>query len=205
MVKITGGGRDAGGVQAHFEYIDRHGKLELEDDRGNKLQGKEAGSLFINDWALDYGRVPGSPHSRRKQSAEAGQQGQGPRQAFNIILSMPPGTPPEAVLQAAKKFARESFANQHRYAMALHTDDQEWNRTHNPGFDNRDDHGKHPHVHLVVKAEHEYGGARLNPRKADLRHWREQFAQYLTEQGVLATAARRDDRGLAKTLKKDPI
>ena len=27
LVKISGGGRDADGVQAHLEYIDRHGKL----------------------------------------------------------------------------------------------------------------------------------------------------------------------------------
>ena len=43
----------------------------------------------------------------------------------------------------------------------------------------------HPHVHLVVKAEHEYGGPRLNPRKADLQRWRERFAEYMTELGVL--------------------
>ena len=66
-------------------------------------------------------------------------------------------------------------------------------------------HGMHPHVHLVVKAEHEYGGPRLNPRKADLQRWRERFAEYLTELGVAATATRREDRGFVKTHKKTPI
>jgi hypothetical protein len=60
-------------------------------------------------------------------------------------------------------------------------------------------------VHLVVKAEAEYGGARLNPRKADLRRWREQFAQHLNELGVPATATRREDRGFAKTHKKTAV
>lgn len=190
LVKISGGGRDADGVQAHFEYIDRHGNLDIETDYGEVRRGKTAATELVNDWAINYGHVPGAPHSRAR-IGEGGQRSK-PRQAFNIVLSMPAGTPPQKVLQAVKKFAREEFAHQHRYAMALHADE-------------KDKHGQHPHVHLVVKAEHEYGGARLNPRKEDLRRWRERFAQYLTELGVAATATRRDDRGLAKTHKKTVI
>lgn len=204
MVKITGGGRDADGVQAHFEYLDRHGKLEMEDDHGERHQGKSAGTVLVNDWGLGYGKLPDGPHSRDKVTRATAAR-RVPRQAFNIILSMPPGTPPEAVLNAAKKFARETFANQHRYVMTLHTHDRDWNRLHNPGFINKNDHGRHPHVHLVVKAEHEYGGPRLNPRKADLQQWREDFAICLNEQGVWATATRRADRGLAKTHKRSAI
>jgi hypothetical protein len=190
LVKISGGGRDADGVQAHFEYIDRHGKLDIETDQGKTLRGKTAATELINDWALDYGAVPGAPHSRNKVGPD-GKRRQ-PRQAFNIVLSMPAGTPPQKVLKAVKKFAREEFAHQHRYAMALHADE-------------KGKHGMHPHVHLVVKAEHEYGGARLNPRKADLQRWRERFAEHLTELGVAATATRREDRGFVKTHKKTPI
>jgi hypothetical protein len=190
LVKISGGGRDADGVQAHFEYIDRHGKLDIETDQGEVLHGKTAATELINDWALDYGAVPGAPHSRSKVGPD-GKRRQ-PRQAFNIVLSMPAGTPPQKVLQAVKKFAREEFAHQHRYAMALHAEEKE-------------KHGMHPHVHLVVKAEHEYGGTRLNPRKADLQRWRERFAEYLTERGVAATATRREDRGFVKTHKRTPI
>src|SRR5208282_6686538 len=122
------------------------------------------------------------PDGRRRQ----------PRQAFNIVLSMPAGTSPDTVLKAVKQFAREEFAHQHRYAMALHADE-------------KGKHGMHPHVHLVVKAEHEYERKRLNPRKADLQRWRERFAGYLTELGVPATATRREDRGFVKTHKKTPI
>ncbi len=190
LVKISGGGRDADGVQAHFEYIDRHGKLEIETDHGEVLRGKTAATTLINDWALDYGAVPGSPHSRSKVGPDGKRRE--PRQAFNIVLSMPAGTPPQKVLQAAKKFAREEFAHQHRYAMALHSDE-------------KGKHGMHPHVHLVVKAEHEYDGPRLNPRKADLQRWRERFAEHLTELGVPAAATRREDRGVVNTHKKTPI
>jgi hypothetical protein len=69
----------------------------------------------------------------------------------------------------------------------------------------KDGHGKHPHVHLVVKAEHEFAGPRLNPRKADLQRWRERFADYMTELGVAATATRREDRGFSKTAKRTAI
>ncbi len=190
LVKISGGGRDADGVQAHVEYIDRHGELDIETDHGEVLHGKAAATEIINDWALDYGAVPGAPHSHSKVGAD-GKRRQ-PRQAFNIVLSMPTGTPPQKVLQAVKKFAREEFAHQHRYAMTLHAEEKE-------------KHGMHPHVHQVVKAEHEYGGTRLNPRKADLQRWRERFAEYLTERGVAATATRREDRGFVKTHKRTPI
>jgi hypothetical protein len=42
-------------------------------------------------------------------------------------------------------------------------------------------------------------------RKATLRAWREQFAQYMREQGVPANATPKGLRGQAPTGKKDPI
>ena len=78
-------------------------------------------------------------------------------------------------LAAARKFAREKFA-EHRYAMVLHTDQ------------------KHPHVHLVVKAENELG-RRLHIDKQRLRDWREDFARLMREQGIAANATQRAIRG----------
>jgi hypothetical protein len=99
---------------------------------------------------------------------------------------MPAPTPPEKVLAAAEKFAREKFALQHRYAMVLHTDQ------------------KHPHVHLVVKAESEQG-KRLYIRKATLREWRRDFAQCMREQGVAANATPNESRGQSRSTRKDGI
>jgi hypothetical protein len=90
----------------------------------------------------------------------------------NILLSMPFPTAPDKVLTAARKFARERFGAQHRYAMVLHTDQ------------------KHPHVHLVVKAESEHG-RRLHIDKEMLREWRDDFARLMREQGIAANATRR--------------
>ena len=103
-----------------------------------------------------------------------------------IVLSMPAPTPPEKVLAAARNFAREKFAVQHRYAMVLHTDQP------------------HPHVHMVVKAEGEHG-RRLHIDKEMLREWREDFARMMREQGVAANATPRVARGRSKGATKDPI
>ena len=88
---------------------------------------------------------------------------------------MPAGTSASAVQEAARAFARTQFAN-HRYVMVLHT------------------HQANPHVHLSLRAEGK-DGQRLNPRKADLRRWREAFAEKLRELGIEAEASPQITRG----------
>ena len=100
------------------------------------------------------------------------------REAFNVMLSMPRGTDPQIVLKAAREFAKIELAD-HRYVMVLHT------------------HQANPHVHLSVKAESKHG-ERLNPRKDDLRRWRETFAERLREWGVDAEATRQAVRGAVR-------
>jgi len=103
-----------------------------------------------------------------------------PKLVHNIIFSMPPGTAPRAVFKAVQRLAFNEWALEHRYAMALHTDDD------------------HPHVHVVLKAISEQG-ERLNIRKATLRFWRAQFAANLRELGVDANATERAVRGQDKS------
>lgn len=182
MVKVSGGGRDIGGVRAHLKYIGRHGKLPLETDEGFTVQGKNAALEIAQDWNLDQCR------SQYRSKPAEGEKDTRPKLAHNIVLSMPSGTPPENVLAAARIFARENFALQYRYAMVLHTDQA------------------HPHVHLVVKCEHEYEpGKRLYIRKETLRRWREQFAELMREQGVAANATPRQIRGQLHRPQRDPI
>ena len=180
MVKVSGGGKSADAVQAHFAYIDRHGQLEVHTDEGQKLQGKEVADYLVDDWNLDAGK------GQYRPGPKAGDKDHRPKQVHNIVFSMPAGTPPEKLLAATQKFAREKFALQHRYAMVLHTDQG------------------HPHVHLVVKAQSEEG-QRLYIRKATLREWREDFAGYLRELGVAANATTAALRGKPKDRKKDGI
>lgn len=180
MVKVSGGGKSADAVQAHFAYVDRHGKLEVHTDEGEKLQGKDVADYLVDDWNLDAGK------GQYRSQPKTGEKDRRPKQVHNIVFSMPAGTPPEKFLAATKKFAREKFALQHRYAMVLHTDQG------------------HPHVHLVVKAQSE-GGQRLYIRKATLREWREDFAGILRYLGVAANATPAALRGKPKDRKPDGI
>jgi hypothetical protein len=182
MVKVSGGARDVGGVEAHLRYIGRHGKLPLETDEGLAQQGRGAAREIVTDWQLELCR------SQYKPKPAQGEKDTRAKLVHNIVLSMPAGTPPQKVLAAARVFARENFALQHRYAMVLHTDQP------------------HPHVHLVVKCEHEFEpGKRLYIRKDTLRQWREQFAALMREQGVAANATPRQVRGQVRKPYRDPI
>lgn len=166
-------------VARHLNYIGRYGKLELETDDGERIQGKDAGQRLLEDWDLDLDK------NRRETNLASG-TGRSPKLVHKIMLSMPPGTPARGVLEAARNFAREEFALKHRYALVLHTDEP------------------HPHVHLVVKAVSE-GGVRLNIRKATLREWRREFARHLRERGIAANATERAVRGEIRTHKIDGI
>jgi hypothetical protein len=172
MVKVTGGGTNAGAVNAHLAYISRKGQLEIETYTGDRIaRGQQ--KAFLAGWHLELSA--GQYRKARKDQPAP----RATRLVKNIVLSMPHPTPPEKVLAAARAFAREKFAGQHRYAMVLHIDQQ------------------HPHVHLVVKAEDNYG-RKLHVDKPMLRVWREDFARLMREQGIAANATPRFVRGRNK-------
>jgi len=104
MVKVTGGGRGMRAIAAHFRYISKNGRLDIEDDRGIVERGKEALQGIERQWKLGGSLIEN--HSPR-------------REAFNIMLSMPRGTDPLVVQRAAREFARIGLAD-HRYVMVLH-------------------------------------------------------------------------------------
>lgn len=108
MVKVTGRTRNGPHLKAHLDYISRNGMLDLEDDQGARLQGRDDVADLARDWAaqanLDRARRTNSPMSH------------------SIILSMPAGTDPQALRLAARAFAREIFEDRFEYVFALHTD-----------------------------------------------------------------------------------
>ena len=176
MVKITGGGRGMKAIAAHFRYIGRQGKeevggkgktLEIEDERGEKIQGREGLVQLTDEWRVAGAYIDDdSPR----------------REAFNIVFSMPVGTPPEAVRAATAEAARELFEG-HKYVFVMHEDQGA------------------PHVHLSVRADR-YDGVRLSPRKADLDHWRAVFARNLQDRGVNAVASRQPVRAANRNYRK---
>jgi hypothetical protein len=92
MVKVTGGGRGMGAIAAHLRCISKSGRLPFEDDRGVVRDGREALRDLVDQWRCGGGRIP--ERSER-------------REAFNIMLSMPAGTKPEIVRNAAREFAEK--------------------------------------------------------------------------------------------------
>jgi hypothetical protein len=104
MVKVTGGGRGMGAIAAHFRYITKNGRLDIEDDRGVVERGKDAVREIERQW--QYGGACIEREGCR-------------REAFNIMLSMPRGTDALTVQRAAREFAMIEFAD-HRYVMVLH-------------------------------------------------------------------------------------
>lgn len=173
MVKVTGGGKNAGAVAAHFSYIGRKDELAIETDEGDRIVGRDEQKALLKDWHLELSagqyRAPRDGRTTARKT----------KLVHNIVLSMPFPTPPQKVMAAARVFGREKFGTQHRYAMVLHTDQ------------------KHPHVHMVVKAESE-DGRRLHIDKEMLRHWREDFARMMREQGIATNATPRAVRGNTK-------
>jgi len=104
MVKVTGGGRGMKAIAAHLRYISKNGRLEIEDERGETMRGKDALHELADDWRFG-GSLIEDVSDRRE--------------AFNIMLSMPRGTDPLSVQWAAREFAKTELAD-HKYVMVLH-------------------------------------------------------------------------------------
>ena len=104
MVKVTGGGRGMRAIAAHMHYISKHGRLPMEDDKGDVVHGREE-----LHWLLDEWRWGGSPIADLTER----------REAYNLMLSMPRGTDPSIVQRAAREFAQAELAD-HKYVMVLH-------------------------------------------------------------------------------------
>ncbi|MFZ5685707.1 MAG: relaxase/mobilization nuclease domain-containing protein [Pseudomonadota bacterium] len=172
MVKVTGRTRDPAHLAAHLTYITRNGDLAAEDRDGLPIEGREAVLDLARGWSaealMDGRRRPNTPFS------------------VGLILSMPAGTDPLRLRDAARAFAGQVFADRFEYVLALHTDTP------------------HPHVHLTVRALGDEG-PRLDPKKTDLDDWRQRFAEALRERGIDAEATPRRARGVTRKAERTPI
>ena len=169
MVRITGRQHGAGHVLANFSYISRlgHGsdkELALHTSEGDVLRDGRDMQELAQDW-------------------HEWEMGGGARRAgatsISMILSVPTGTDPERLQEAALAFAREEFANR-SWVASLHVD--------------RD----HPHVHLTF-ARRDLDGRRFHPDRDDLFRYRQRFAQKLRDRGIEANATPARARGIDPT------
>jgi hypothetical protein len=104
MVKVTGGGRGMKAIAAHLRYISKNGRLEIEDERGQTMRGKDSLRELADDWRFGGSLIEDTSERR---------------EAFNIMLSMPRGTDPLSVQWAAREFAKTELAD-HKFVMVLH-------------------------------------------------------------------------------------
>lgn len=161
VVKLTGRARGvAGHLLAQFDYITRNGTLPLETHDGECITERARLLALHDDWLL-----ANAADGRGRDAANAAQ-------SVALTLSMPPGTPPDRVEAAARRWAQDSFAGTHDWVLVRHDDTE------------------HPHVHIAVRAVGA-DGRRLAPGPADLQHWRERFALELRRLGVEAEATPR--------------
>jgi len=107
------------------------------------------------------------------------------RDGMSLVMSLPHGTDKEAARSSARDFLQEVFADNHSYAFAAHDDKD------------------HYHVHAVIKMRG-HDGKQLVTDKADLRAWREAFAECAKAHGVHLDASPRYARGVgARSLKTE--
>lgn len=169
MVKISGNAKGGAHLQSHLLYISRNGKLDLETEQGEAIIDKQGLKELIAEWKNDVGE-------RNERT----------RDTYNIVLSMPSGTDPQGVKQAARNFAKSRFSENHQYVFVLHTDSD------------------HPHVHLTVKSLG-FDGTRLHVKRGDPQIWREEFAEELRSIGIEAEATPRKIRGVVKKPVSQPV
>ena len=165
MVKIYSSCRGMKHVGRHIDYISRKGQIELEDQDGLIVYGKDGLKDLKEEWRS------GGPE---EISAESDR-----RDTLNIVFSMPAHTDEVSMKRAVRSFAAAEFDG-HPYVFAYHTE----------ATDPDPNPPAHPHVHITVKTQGR-SGRRLNPRKADLQRWREDFAAQLRAHGIEANATSR--------------
>jgi hypothetical protein len=164
---VSAGSNNLPAIRWHLRDIAYGKHRMLETDDGEQIADKAAASRLIEDWDLDLDELTAMAYFPARHQ---------PRKLVHkLLFSMPAGTSPGKLFAAVRGFAREAFGFDHRYALALHTDEP------------------NPHVHLVLRVENREC-IRLNIRKAMLHSWRLLFAYHLRAQGVAAEATRRVGR-----------
>ncbi len=111
VMKVTGKQGSAQHLRANLAYIGREERdqdqhVELEDERGQRVEGKAGIRQLANEWS-EHNEKGGD---RRKGAVSR-----------SMVLSSPRGSDPQKVLEAAREWAHKELGDR-RWVMALHTD-----------------------------------------------------------------------------------
>ena len=103
MIKVLPAGKaTVRAAAAHLDYIDREGQVALETDEGQVLCSRDAAAEVLQNWDLELDEL------RPRSALSAGGRRPAPRLVYKVVFSMPPGTPPDKLFAAVRKFCRVS-------------------------------------------------------------------------------------------------
>ncbi len=172
VLKITRYGHGGAKILAHIHYVQRHGKLALEDENGEQIEDPRELRRRVRMWAEQAGAAmtePGVEVTRKR------------RVTAHFILDAGKDADREALRKSVREFLAERFGKEgHEYLFARHDDT------------------KQPHVHVVLNMM-DGQGRRLHTSVAEVQHWREQFAEVARSNGIEVDASRAWERGKAPT------
>lgn len=161
IVKVTGRTKNAAALQAQLAYMTRKGELSGEHSTGQILHGKADLKALRERWETDNLIYAWHPSCTT--------------QSVSVVLSMPEGTPTEAVRQATRDWAVQHISPMTEWFAVQHAD------------------RSHYHSHVSIRAV-QIDGYRVRPTLPIIQEWRETFARSLTEQGVNALATPRREK-----------
>jgi hypothetical protein len=166
VINITGYSKSKNALSAHSSY------LTSQTNRDNKIKEDTFKTISGNDISKD--------NINKKTKAwyelDGGDKGNS-RIALKMVLSSPSGSNPRSVEKAVIRFSEKEFGKTNDYFHVLHTD------TNNP------------HVHLVVRMRG-YDGKKLDPRKSDLKKWRDAYGKELNKENINVISTTRASRGI---------
>lgn len=172
VLKITRYGHGGAKILAHVHYVQRHGKLALEDESGEQVEDPRELRRRVRLWTEQAGTTmeePGVEATRKR------------RVTAHFILDAGKDADREALRKSVRDFLAKRFGKEgHEYLFARHDDT------------------KQPHVHVVLNMM-DGQGRRLHTSVAEVQRWREQFAEVARANGIEVDASRAWERGKAPT------
>jgi len=161
IIRVTGRTRNPSGLAAQLSYNTRKGELAGEMSNGRTLQGLDDMRALRDRWVADN-----AAYARRTSC---------PTQSLGVVLSMPTGTPHDAVVEATRAWARQHISPTTEWFAVQHAD------------------RSHFHSHVAVRAV-QVNGYRVEAAPQEVQAWRETFAHSLRQQGVMADATPRREK-----------
>jgi hypothetical protein len=170
VLKITRYGHGGAKILAHIHYVQRHGKLAVEDESGEQIEDPRELRRRVRLWTEQAGATmaePGAEVTRKR------------RVTAHFILDAGKDADRDALRKSAREFLAERFGKEgHEYLFARHDDT------------------KQPHVHVVLNMI-DGQGRRLHTSVAEVQSWRERFAEVARANGIEVDASRAWERGKA--------